>query len=134
MDQKSLITLLTERICVPQFCVGSPTYAALKYEVPECDLTILRRKVNVPMGQKIDKFGLKLKHGCVWLEWEIFHTDCVAQRNRLDSFGVQHGRHVREYYVDQGSYGDRVIPEHVEWAGDISQLEYVNTYLNLVAQ
>ena len=133
MDHVKLINELIDRICVNDFCEGSPTYGTLKYVVPACDLTILKRKVSVPMGEKINKFGIKLRHGGTWREWEISHAECVAYLYRLDSFGVQHGRHVREYYVDQGAYGDRVIPEHVEWVGDAQVLQDALTYLNLVA-
>lgn len=132
-DIKPILSQLIDHTCVTRHMVGSPRYGVIKYEIPECDLTILRRRVHVPVGKKIDMFGLKIKHGCTWTEWQISHADCVAQRNRLDSFGVHYGKHVREYYVDQGAYGDRLIPEHVEWVGDAQVLQDALTYLNMVS-
>jgi hypothetical protein len=101
--------------------------------VPECDLIILKRRVRIPVGHKVHKFGIKLQHGGNWMEWEISHAECVAQVHRLDSFGVQCGGHVQEYYVDHAWTG-RVIPEHVEWVGDTQVLQDALTYLNMVSQ
>jgi hypothetical protein len=132
-DIKPMLFQLIDLTCEPRHMVGSPDYGVIKYEIPECDLSILKRRVRVPMGEKIYKFGMGLRHGGNWIEWEISHATCVAQVHRLESFGVQHGRHVREYYVDH-EFTNRVIPEHVEWVGDIQVLLDALTYLLMVSQ
>lgn len=132
MDLVKLINELIERICVNDFCEGSPTYGTLKYVVQACDLTILKRRVSLAMGEKINKFGLKIKHGCTWTEWQISHPECLAQVQRLESFGVQHGKYVRDHLVDH-ELTNQAIPEHVEWVGDAQVLQDALTYLNMVS-
>jgi len=131
-DIKPILSRLIDNTCVTHHMVGSPGYGVIKFEIPACDITLLRRRVHVPVGKKIDRFGLKLKHGCTWTEWAISHPECVAYVHRLDSFGVHYGKHVREYYVDQGAYGEGVIPEHVEWLGDAQVLQDALTYQDLI--
>lgn len=136
-DIKPMLFQLIDLTCEPRHMVGSPDYGVIKYEIPECDLIILKRRVRVRMGEKIHKFGMCLRHGVNWCEWEISHAECVAHMHRLESFGVHHGGYVREYFVD---YPDRafkhitVIPEHVEWVGDTQVLQDALTYLNMVLQ
>lgn len=132
-DIKPMLLQLIDLTCVPRHMVGSPSYGVIKYEIPECDLIILKRRVRWPMGEKVHKFGMCLRHGGNWCEWEISHTECVAYVHRLESFGVQHGRHVRDHLVDH-EFTNRVIPEHVEWVGDTQVLLDVFTYLNMVSQ
>jgi hypothetical protein len=133
-DVKPMLLQLIHTGCEIRHLVGSPSYGVLKYEIPECDLIILKRRVRVPMGEKIRKFGMSLRHGGNWCEWEISHATCVAQVQRLESFGVQNGRYVHDYYVDRDSLSDGMIPEHVEWVGDIQVLLDALTYLLMVSQ
>lgn len=136
-DIKHMLLQLITVTCAPRHMVGSPDYGVIKYAIPECDLIILKRRVSVPAGHKIHKFGIKLQCGANWTEWEISHAECVAHMHRLESFGVQNGRYVQDYFVD---YPDRafkhstVIPEHVEWVGDTQVLLDAFTYLNMVSQ
>ena len=133
MIDQSCLEMLINYVCTPEYLVGSPAYGVIKYVIPEWDLTVLKRRVSVPMGEKIHKFGMGLRHGGNWIEWEISHALCVAQVHRLESFGVQHGRHVREYYVDH-EFTNRVIPVHVVGVGDTQVLLDALTYLTLMAE
>lgn len=125
--------MLINYVCTPEYLVGSPAYGVIKYVIPDWDLTVLKRRVRVPMGEKVHKFGMCLRHGGNWCEWEISHTLCVAYVHRLESFGVQHGKYVRDHLVDH-EFTHRVIPVHVEWVGDTQVLLDAFTYLNLMAQ
>jgi hypothetical protein len=133
-DIKPMLFQLINITCVPEHMLGSPSYGAIKYEIPECDLMIVRRRVRVPVGEKINKFGMKLRHGGHWIEWEIAHAACMAHVHRLESFGVQHGKYVRDYFVDNAMMDGRVIPKHVEWVGDTQVLLDALTYLNMMQE
>jgi hypothetical protein len=99
-----------------------------QYEVPECDLIILKRHVRVAPGVKLYKFGIKLMNGATWTEWEFQHPACVAELHKLESL-VYDGRYMQDYYVDN-NHGQ--IPDQVTWVGDPQVLHDAWMYLTLM--
>lgn len=132
MEHNNLITTLIDRICVPEFCVGSPTYGAMKYEIPACDFTLIRQRHVLPVGEKTHMFGLKLKCGATWQSYDLELPECMVRLQRLDSFGVHTGSFVHEHRVEFGRVRDKLIPDQVDWVGNMHQLHDVLSYLNLV--
>lgn len=138
MTVEALINEIICRTCVDEFWEGSPKYGALKYVVPSYDLTVIKQHVRIPPGEKVHKFGIKMQCGVTWTTYEVIHELFVAQIDRLQSFGVQKGYAVHQYYVDYDRIHDRVVTEHVIWEGDAQAmqdvLQDVVMYLNLVQE
>jgi len=132
MHHTQLISHLIERICVETFYVGSPSYGAMKYEVPACDLTLIKQRHVLPVGEKTHMFGIKMRSGATWSTYLIEMPDCVAQLQRLNTFGVHTGQFVHEHRVEYGRVRDKLISDQIDWVGHIHQLHDVLAYLDLV--
>jgi hypothetical protein len=132
MDHKMLITLLTERVCVPEFCVGSPSYGAQKYVLSECDVTIIKQRNWVPVGTPFNKFGLKTKGGGCWSSYYVCHTECVAQLDRLESYKSKQAVYMRDQFTQNGYNTQPLRPDQVTWVGDTQVLQDVILYMSLI--
>lgn len=132
-DQNITLRELIHLACVKAHMVWSPSHGVLKYAVPECDLIILKRRLRIPAGVLITKFGEHMQHGVNYTEWEVHHAACVVILSQLDSFGVTHESNVSHYYVPWDQMPNhKLLDPHVEWVGDIQVMQDALTYLNMV--
>ena len=127
-----LINLLIKKVCVPEFCVGSPSYGAQKYVLSECDVTIIKHRNWVPVGTPFNKFGLKSKNGACWSSYDVCHTEFVAQLDRLESYNSKQGVYMRDQFTRNGIRTQPLAPDQVHWEGDHQVLQDVIMYVSLI--
>lgn len=126
MRPMEILEGLKYKVCVDKWFVGSPRYEALKYHVPACDLWAIKQRHIAPMGERFRKFGIKTLVGAKWTSWEFQTHNCTAILESLESYNKQSGYHVTTMKPDP-RYQD-----HVEYVGDLSELQEAFWYLDLV--
>jgi hypothetical protein len=120
-------------ICTPKYLVGSSSYGVIVYHRPDCDVTVTKKAMTVPMGTTVYKFGRKFKHGLKYTDTEIEHAQWLVIRSQLDSYGVNRGSWVGMVHTAwAGSLGDLQTPHSVESTGDMQGLQECHTYLALM--
>jgi hypothetical protein len=131
-EVRQLARLITNgaRVFGENWMVGSPSYGALKFHVPDWGIVLIQKYVKVELSESTQRevyaFGRKMGQKYNYQLFYIIHEQCEVELKILDSYSS---------FKDNQLYYTHRFPRDMEFTvvGDTYPLQEVLTYMNLIS-